>query len=71
MIEPSPDEKIRQLTREIAHDYGAIEVGEIEQATRDAYEELAARSKAPAFIGILTERRVREQLGVDQARRSA
>jgi hypothetical protein len=71
MTPPTPDEQIRQLAREIANDYRSIGVEEIEAATREAYEELAARSKAPAFVRILTERRVRQQLGVGQARRSA
>jgi hypothetical protein len=71
VIEPTTEDQIRQLTRSIACDYGSIGVDEIEATTRKAFEELSARSKAPAFVGILTERRVRQQLGVDQTRRSA
>jgi hypothetical protein len=69
--EPTSEDQIRLLTRAIANDYGSIGVDEIEATTRKTFEELAARSKAPAFVGILTERRVRQQLGVGQARRSA
>jgi hypothetical protein len=71
MIEPTSEEQIRQLTRDIANDYGYLGVDEIEATTRRTFEELAARTKAPAFVGILTERRVRQQLGVDRTRRSA
>ena len=71
VIEPTPEEQIRQLTRAIATDYGSVGVEEIEATTRKAFQELSARSKAPAFVGILTERRVRQQLGVDRTRQSA
>jgi hypothetical protein len=71
MIEPTTEDQIRRLTQDIASDYATIGVDEIEATTRRTFEELFARSKAPAFVGILTERRVRRQLGVDQVRRSA
>jgi hypothetical protein len=71
VIEPTTEDQIRQLTRAIASDYGSIGVDEIEATTRKAFEELSARSKAPAFVGILTERRVRRQLSVGPTRRSA
>jgi hypothetical protein len=71
VIEPTPEEQIRQLTRAIATDYQSVGVEEIEATTRKAFQELSSRSKAPAFVGILTERRVRQQLGVDRTRQSA
>jgi hypothetical protein len=63
VFEKSPDEQIRQLTEGITRDYVDVEPAAIERRARAVYEQIAAKSRAPAFIAVLTERRVRADLG--------
>ena len=70
-MEPNPDEMIRSITLELVDDFGDIDQHHIATVAREEFDALAARSKAPAFVGILSERRARQRLARELHQRSA
>ena len=69
--EPDPEETIRSITLELVDTFDGVDRDRIATMAREEYSHLAATSKAPAFLGILSERRVRDRLARESRRRSA
>jgi hypothetical protein len=70
-LEPNPDEMIRTITLELVDDFREVDQDRVATVAREEFDALAARSKAPAFVGILSERRARQRLERELHQRSA
>ena len=69
VMEPDAEEAIRSIVTDLADDFG-IGSAVLTTVAREEFTRLSATSRAPAFVGILSERRTRDRL-MQSRRRSA
>ncbi len=62
VVEPDAEEAIRMIVTDLADDFSELDPDEVTTVAREEFTRLSARSKAPAFVGILSERRTRDRL---------
>ena len=60
--EPDAEVTIQLIVTDVSEEFSDLDQTEITTIAREEFTALAARSKAPAFVGILSERRTRERL---------
>jgi len=70
VMEPDAEDAIRLIVTDLADDFSDIDPLEVTTVAREEFTRLSATSKAPAFVGILSERRTRDRL-TQSRRRSA
>ena len=61
---PDPDAALRVIVEELIDDFSDLEPTEVGTVAREEFEDQAAHSKVPGFVGILSERRARDRLGI-------
>ena len=61
---PAPDgrEALKVIISDLTDTFGDVDRGDIAAVAQHEFDELSARSKAPSFVGILSERRARERI---------
>jgi hypothetical protein len=55
-------EALRVIITDLTRAFSDVDHSDIAAVARYEFEELSARSKAPSFVGILSERRARERI---------
>lgn len=64
LMEPRVDDAIRVVVEKLTHDFPDVDDDIVRSVAREAYDTIAARTKAPTFVGILAERRARHRLAL-------
>jgi len=59
---PEGKDTLRVIITDLTEAFSDVDHDDIAAVARHEFEELSARSKAPSFVGILSERRARERI---------
>jgi hypothetical protein len=59
---PEGQETLRVIITDLTEAFSDVDHDDIAAVARHEFEELSARSKAPSFVGIISERKARERI---------